>query len=205
MRLGIPIDIGRDAAQELAKRELLNPVYAEAKPPWWQRATSWIWEQLGDLFLAAWGGFNALVIVIVIGAVIALLALAIISRTGGLQRRHSVSGQMFDDHSTPAADHRLRAESAARSGDWGEAVREGFRALVRQLEERGAIDPLPGRTATEAARDAGAVFSAHRSELRVAAQLFDEVAYGDRPGTSETYAHITNLDRTLSRSSLMDA
>ena len=67
------------------------------------------------------------------------------------------------------------------------AVREAFRAVVRQLEERGALDHRPGRTADEAARDAGTVFESLRLDLGQAAGTFDEVAYGERPGSAHEY------------------
>jgi hypothetical protein len=140
---------------------------------------------------------------IVLGAVVALIALVIVRRTGGVQRRRSAAGVIFTDGAVSAADHRARAERAAGSGDWSEAVREGFRAVVRQLEERGALDRRPGRTADEAARDAGVVFGALRSELGTAAGLFDEVAYGNRPGTAEGYEQITTLDHALRRSAMV--
>lgn len=203
MRFDIPVDIGRDAARQLAERELLNPVYAEAKPPWWQRVSAWAWERLGDLFTYAWVGFSGLLVIIVLGALLALIAFVIVRRTGGVQRRRSTRREVFTDQSLTAADHRARAERAASSGDWGEAVRESFRAVVRQLEERGAIDPRPGRTADEAARDGGVVFGAQRVELSAAARLFDEVAYGDHPGTAPGYQQITALDRTLRRSTMV--
>lgn len=200
VRFDIPVDLGRDEARQLAESELANPVYAAAEPPWWQRASAWAWERFVDLLDRLGGAAGSWLWLIVLGAVIGLIAFVIVRRTGGVQRRRSGSGDVFTDRTMSAADHRARAEIAAGLGEWSEAVRESFRAVVRQLEERGALDPRPGRTADEAARDAGAVFGARRSELGAAAHLFDEVAYGDHPGTVEAYEQITALDRTLRRS-----
>ena len=55
-----------------------------------------------------------------------------------------------------AAGHRAAAEALAAQGHLAEAVRERLRAVVRALEERGVLDPRPGRTSGEVARDAGA-------------------------------------------------
>lgn len=205
LRLDIPVDIGRDEAQQLAERELLNPLYADARPPWWQRIGSWVWEHFTELLDRLGGATSNLWWLIVLAAVIALIVFVIVRRTGGVQRRRATLGQVFTDRTSSAADHRARAETAARIGDWNEAVLEGFRAVVRQLEERGALDPRAGRTADEAARDAGSVFGPLRSDLGTAARAFDEVAYGDRPGTTEAYAQITTLDRALKQSVMANA
>lgn len=202
LRFDIPVDIGRDEAQQLAERELLNPLYADAQPPWWQRLSSWAWEHFTDLLNRLGDATSNRLWLIVLAAVIALMVFVVVRRTGVVQRRRATTGQVFTDRISTAADHRTRAEEAARIGDWSGAVLEGFRAVVRQLEERGALDPRAGRTADEAARDAGAVFGQLRSELGVAARAFDEVAYGDRAGTAEAYAQITTLDRALKRSAM---
>jgi hypothetical protein len=202
-RIDIPVDIGRDEAQQLAERELLNPIYANAQPPWWQRLSSWVWEHFIDLLNRLGGATSNRLWLIVVAAVIALIVLVIVRRAGGVQRRRATQGTVFTDRTATAADHRVRAEHAARGGDWSEAVLEGFRAVVRQLEERGALDPRAGRTADEAARDAAAVFGQLRPDLGVAARSFDEVAYGDRAGTSEAYEQITSLDLALTRSAIV--
>ena len=202
VRFDIPVDIGRDDARQLAERELLNPVYADARPPWWQRASTWIWEHFTELLDRLGGAAGSLLWLIVLGAVLAVIAFVIVRHTGGVQRRRSATREIFTERTRSAVDHRARAEDAAGRRAWNEAVLESFRAVVRQLEERGAIDPRAGRTADEAARDAGAVFGVLRSELGAAARLFDEVAYGDRPGTREGYDQISALDRTLRRSAM---
>lgn len=205
IRWDVPIDIGRDGARELAERELIDPVYASAEPPWWQRASSWAWEQLTELLGFLGGAADNALWLIVVGVLIALIAFAVMRRTGGVQRRRGSAVEVFADRTLSAPEHRRLAEDAARDGDWAAAVREGFRAIVRQLEERGAIDPHPGRTADEAVRDAGKVFAALRDDLEAAARHFDEVAYGDRPGTSQAYAQISTLDRALSHSAMVGA
>ena len=76
---------------------------------------------------------------------------------------------------------------------------DGFRALVRGLEERALLDPRPGRTADEAATEAGRLLPGHASELRAAAQVFDGVRYGGQAATGAGYARITRLDTDVER------
>jgi hypothetical protein len=56
---------------------------------------------------------------------------------------------------------------------------------------------VPGRTATELAKDGGAVLPGLLSELLQAATTFNDVSYGQRPGTEAAYRMIADLDDHL--------
>ncbi len=58
------------------------------------------------------------------------------------------------------------------------------------------LNPVPGRTATELAKDAGAVPDL-AGELLLAADAFNDVTYGERPGTESAYRLIADLDDHL--------
>jgi hypothetical protein len=73
-------------------------------------------------------------------------------------------------------------------------VRERLRAIVRSLEERAVLEPRPGRTADEAASEAGAALPDCAAGLRSAALLFDDVWYGGRPAGPEGDAALRELD-----------
>ena len=64
-----------------------------------------------------------------------------------------------------------------------------MRAIVRSLEERTLLDPRPGRTADEAAAEAGRPLPRHADRLRAAARTFDDVTYGGR--TADEAAYLT--------------
>ena len=98
---------------------------------------------------------------------------------------------------TGAARHRRDAELAAAAGDWAEAIRERFRAVIGTLDERGLLPERADRTADEAARDAGAVLPGRGEALTAAARAFDEVEYGEYIGTAAGYAVITEVDEAV--------
>ncbi|HEX2286072.1 MAG TPA: DUF4129 domain-containing protein, partial [Mycobacterium sp.] len=77
------------------------------------------------------------------------------------------------------------------------AIRHRLRAVARQLEETAVLDPVPGRTATELARDAGKALPHLTGELSTAATAFNDVTYGERPGTESAYRMIGELDNHL--------
>ena len=106
---------------------------------------------------------------------------------------------LFDDRPRSAAEHRAAAEAQAAQGHWNQAVRERMRAVVRSLEERALLDVRPGRTADEAASEAGAVLPAHADRLHTAARDFDDVTYGGRSAAEGTYRRLATLDTDLER------
>jgi hypothetical protein len=74
-----------------------------------------------------------------------------------------------------------------------------MRAIVRSLEERALLDNRPGRTADEAAAEAGRALPEHTDRLRSAAREFDDVTYGGRRASELSYRRIAELDRDLER------
>ncbi|MFJ2926257.1 DUF4129 domain-containing protein [Streptomyces massasporeus] len=195
-----PLTIPRDPAREAARRELSKRMYHENDPSLFQRALDAFWEWLGKLFNAAStatpGGTLGLIVIIL--AVIAVLA-ALWWRLGTPRRQPTSSATLFDDRPRSAAEHRSAAEAHAAQGHWNQAVQERMRALVRALEERALLDIRPGRTADEAAAEAGRALPAHTDRLRTAARDFDDVTYGGRSATEESYHRIAELDRDLER------
>ncbi len=74
-----------------------------------------------------------------------------------------------------------------------------MRALVRGLEERTLLDARPGRTADEAAAEAGRALPEHAAALSAAARTFDDIAFGERTADEASYRLLHELDRTLER------
>ncbi|GGY49389.1 DUF4129 domain-containing protein [Streptomyces djakartensis] len=195
-----PLTIPRDPAQDAARRELSKRMYHENDPSLLQRALNAFWDWIGELFSAASGATpgGALGLVVIVLAVVALVA-ALWWRLGTPRRRPTSSAALFDDRPRSAADHRSAAEAHAAQGHWNQAVQERMRALVRALEERVLLDIRPGRTADEAAAEAGRALPAHTDRLRAAAHAFDDVTYGGRTATEQSYQRIAELDRDLER------
>ncbi|WP_432119290.1 DUF4129 domain-containing protein [Streptomyces sp. bgisy032] len=195
-----PLTIPRDPAREAARRELSKRMYHEDDPSLVQRALDAFWDWLGKLLNSAStatpGGTLGLVVIIL--AVVAVLA-AVWWRLGTPRRRPTSSPALFDDRPRSAADHRAAAEAHAAQGHWNQAVQERMRALVRALEERALLDVRPGRTADEAAAEAGRALPAHTDRLRTAARDFDDVTYGGRSATEQSYHRMAELDRDLER------
>ncbi|WP_398860256.1 DUF4129 domain-containing protein [Streptomyces chengmaiensis] len=197
----VPVDTPRVPAREAAERELSRPMYHEDDPNLLQRAIDRFWEWVGGLFDtasdAAPGG--ALGVAVIVLAVLALIA-ALWWRLGTPRRTAATADALFDDRPRSAAEHRTAAEEHAAAGQWNDAVQERMRAMVRALEERALLDPRPGRTADEAAAEAGRSLPDHADRLCVAAREFDDVTYGGRTADRQAYQRLRDLDQELERS-----
>ncbi|MGV9875812.1 DUF4129 domain-containing protein [Streptomyces cellulosae] len=195
-----PVTLPRDPAREAARRELSKRMYHENDPSWLQRALETFWDWVDDLLGAAStatpGGALGLIVIVV--AVLAVVA-ALWWRLGTPRRRPVTAPALFDDRPRSAAEHRAAAEAHAAQGHWNQAVQERMRAVVRALEERALLDPRPGRTADEAAAEAGRALPAHTDRLRTAARDFDDVTYGGRTASEDTYRGLAALDGDLER------
>ncbi|MFV0129615.1 DUF4129 domain-containing protein [Streptomyces sp. HMX112] len=194
----VPVDVPRVPAREAAERELSDPRYHENDPNLLQRGLDRFWEWVSGVFDAAPGPGGPLGIVVVVLLVMALLG-ALWWRLGTPRRTPGTSDSLFGDGPRSAADHRAAAERHAAAGRWNEAVQERMRAIVRSLEERTLLDPRPGRTADEAAAEAGRALPSRADELRAAARSFDDVTYGGRTADREGYQRLRDLDTSLER------
>jgi hypothetical protein len=187
------LDIDRDAAHEAAQRELAKPIYP--KPSLTERVMEWLQDLLYRIAQEGSqlpGGWFTISVLIIILAVAIVVAVRIARRT--MHTNRGGERALFDSHGLTAAQHRATAEQFAAQGDWTAAIRHRLRAIARQLEEDGVLDHVPGRTATELAKDAGATAPDLAGELSQAANAFNDVTYGDRPGTEAAYRMIADLD-----------
>ena len=152
----VPVELGRDEAAQLAREELAKQVYRDAGPGLVERLVRWLLEQAGRLLDGAAGvspgGYAGLVVVLLL---VAAAVVAVRLKVGPLGRRAAREEALFVGRTRTAAQHRAAADAHAAAGAWAEAVRERLRAVVRSLEERAVLDERPGRTADEAAAEAG--------------------------------------------------
>lgn len=187
------LDVDRDAAHDAAQNELAKPIYPKASLT--ERFSEWLQDLLYRLAQEGSqlpGGWFTISVLLIILAVAIVVAVRIARRT--MQTNRGTEHALFDSHEMTAAQHRTLAEQSAAQGNWSAAIRHRLRAIARQLEEDGVLEPVPGRTATELAADAGAVAPGLTNELSQAATAFNDVTYGERPGTEPAYRMIADLD-----------
>jgi hypothetical protein len=201
-----PGDITRDGAREEARRELRKAIYHAGEKSLPQRAYEWVLGKIGDfvdkVVRIAPGGLPSLlvVIVLIVGVIVAVrLGLGPTGLRDALTDRRRYAALRT------AAEYRAEAEELAARAAYKEAVRARFRAVLRELEERGVLDPRPGRTAGEIAREGGAAVPAVAADLRAAAATFDSAWYGTRTAGATEYAAIRDADDRIRAARLTTA
>ncbi|WP_410605388.1 DUF4129 domain-containing protein [Amycolatopsis sp. lyj-90] len=196
----VPVDIDRDTARLRAAEELSGQAYQNAKPSWLSEAFSWVLEKLLGFLdavdTAVPGGIFAVVLLVV---VLIVLVVVIRLRSGPLATSAKGGRAVFAGQRKASGEHRRAAGEAASRGDFDDAVREMFRAVVRSLEERALLDEKSGRTADEAADEAGRMLPDVAVPLRAGARLFDDVHYGGIPATEAGYRSLSELDERCRR------
>ena len=188
--------IDRDAAHEAAQRELSKPIYPKESPT--ERLRDWINEFLDRLIdkgSAVPGGWFTIAVLLTVLAVAIIVAIRIARRTMKTNRKGDF--QLFGAAELSAAEHRATAERFAAEGNWTSAIRHRLRAVARQLEDGGVLNTMPGRTANELARDAAKFLPELAFQLSDAAASFNDVAYGEWPGTEPAYRNIAELDERI--------
>jgi hypothetical protein len=179
--------IGRRRAQILARREL-------GKVSIWARILHDIEQLFNRSANTVPGGWFGLV---VFGVIIAVLVIAILTWTRPAAGRRIRGRSVLSGKARMAEDYRRSATRFAEAGDYSQAIVEGVRAIAAELEERGILRPRPGRTADELAVEAAGELPELAADLRAVARLFDDVRYGDRPGTEAGYELLCGVDRRV--------
>ena len=188
------IDIDRDTARDAAAAELAKAIYPRKSLS--DQFAEWVNDLLYRLVLKGSqvpGGWFTIAVL----ALLALTAAVVAVRISRRAMRTRRSAALYGDQVLSAEQHRSRAEDCAAREDWAAAIRHRLRAVGRQLEEDGALTALPGRTASELAREAGSRLVELRGDFIRAAEIFNDVSYGGRQGDEKSYRVIADLDDRL--------
>jgi hypothetical protein len=194
----VPVELGREEATRLAREELSKEIYRAHRPGLVRRLLGWLVDRVGELLDRVAGaspGGHAGLAVLALLVVVAVVAVRL--KVGPVGRRAASDPALFTGRARTAAEHRAAADGHAARGEWAEAVRERLRAVVRSLEERAVLDERPGRTADEAATEAGAVLPPCADDLQRATRLFDDIWYGGRPAGPDSDAVLRALDEKV--------
>ena len=169
--------INGDDGQRAAREELSRVMYHRDDPSIVDRVFNWVGDRLSHLVDGSVSGSALLLVVILL---VGALTFAIIR--AGRPRRTARTPHAGDPLAPRGnTDHRRLADQLTREGKRAEALREWLRAAIADIERRGILEPRPGRTGSEIAREAGAVLPAAADALVAATTAFDEVWFGERP------------------------
>jgi hypothetical protein len=192
--------ITRDGARAAARRELSKGIYHRDDESWALRVFNAVQRWIDHLIHsvskhAPGGGVGALALLLA-----AMVLVAIVWwRVGFVRRTTSVQGPVLGGRARTSADLMREAAAAALAERWDDAVVARMRALAMSVEERGIVDPRPGRTADELALEVASALPVAADAVRSAATAFDAVAYGNRPAEHATYDVIVSAADLIDR------
>lgn len=192
------IDIDRDAAHDAAQRELNKSIYPRGSLT--DQLVAWLDDLIYKIMAGGAsvpGGWLTITVLLILVAAAIFVAVRVARRT--MRTNRGRQSLLFGAQEMSSAGHRATAEQCATRGDWASAIRHRLRGIARHLEETAVLNPVPGRTATELARDAGQAIPGLAAELRRAADAFNDVTYGEVPGTEPAYRMVADLDDHLLR------
>jgi hypothetical protein len=171
-----PPEPAADEIRRGAEEILARPEFQEPPRSLYQQAMDKLGELLGDAIDAILGGASGTVLAWIVVVVVTALLVFLVTR--GLQadrrRRHADGPQAVDvdlDERRPATAWEAEAARQEAQGNWREALRCRYRALVAKLAANGVVEEVPGRTAGE-----------YRTLVR-----------GRRPTVAEPFAGATDL------------
>lgn len=202
--LSTAASLGHDPAEvrDTARRILEGSPFREAAPSPVQRGIERLLEIVGDLIgraLTVVGGSPATAWVIVALSAL-VLAAAVWRWTRGVRLETVRHDESADPTGRTAAEWLASARAAQARGDLEVALRHGYLATVAALEERGLVEPVPGRTI----RELDAVLTRDHPALAppiadIGARV-ERVVYGGEPPRHEdavaahaVHAHLPSL------------
>jgi hypothetical protein len=193
--MNTPGPITRLGAQREAAKELSKSIYHRSSEPWPVRVFKAIGRAIDHalnkaLQSAPAGSAGVLALVVVIAVVAALIIWRV-----GVPRRAGAAGAVLElAPLMSAAEHRDRSEQASAAGDLTTAVIERMRAVARELDERGILEPRASRTASELARDTARAEPALATRLAPAADAFNLIVYGGVRANARDLALVVAAD-----------
>jgi hypothetical protein len=189
-----PAEVGRQADEILAR-----PEFQPEPKGLVERVLDAVGDAIGDLFdalitgggssLVAWG-----ILAVVVGVIVFLLVR--LGRT--VQGNPMLAATVDSDHRRPSVEWLRDAQQHEARGEWRDALRCRYRALVSDLIARRLVPDVPGRTSGEYRREVAEAVPAVAGDFAGATELFELAWYGDRDTGPEDNARFRELaDRVL--------
>lgn len=192
---GLPVpENSTERVHEAIDRILARPEFAPESRSWVERARDEAFERLSRLLeavFAADGGGAARWAAVV--AVVGIAAVLAVRFARGVRPDPSVAEASPGGRRRPATDWSADAAVHERAGQWRDALRCRWRALVADLAGRGLVEEAPGRTAGEYRGQVAMAAPAMAPAFDAATALFEDAWYGHRPAGASQVEHLRAL------------
>jgi len=193
-----PTPYSASTIRSLAHRILSQRQFRQPPKSWSTRLRGWVAQELDHFVnrLSAGGAGEVIgwaIIVIAVGA-----AALFVGRLARSVKRDPATDSGVAGHvGKRVADWESEALEHEQAGDWRQAQRCRFRALIAQLALDGVIEEVPGRTTREYETLVQGRLPQSGADFARASRLFEEVWYGNRAGGLAQNEQLKNLSRRV--------
>jgi Domain of unknown function (DUF4129) len=191
-----PDEVHRAAREVLSRAE-----FRAAGRPFLARVLDWVLGHLAELIAALIGSSAASIV----GLILTLLILGAVAAVAirfarGMTSDPEVAAAIPSAPRRGADEWRAEAEVHERAGEWRQALRCRYRALVADLAGRGLVEEVPGRTAGEYRGEVRRNAPGAAEAFSGATDLFERAWYGRAPTGADDASHFRDLaGRVLER------
>lgn len=181
-------------------REILaRPEFQKPPRSIFEIAYDFLARQIGKILHTFFGsGAPTLIAWSILAAALGLIAFVIWRARASLRADPARRVGEIDERRRPAREWRAEAEAHELRGEWKQALRCRYRALVADLASRGLVDEIPGRTTGEYRREVASSLPTAADEFSGATELFERAWYGEVPMGPDEHARFrSHADRVL--------
>jgi hypothetical protein len=183
-----------DRVHRAASDVLSRPEFRQAARPLLSRVWARLLERLGDLLASfASSPAGSIVGLILFLLILAALAALAVRFARGMTRDPEVAAAISSAPRRSPEEWRSEAEAHERTGEWRQALRCRYRALLADLGGRGLVEEGPGRTAGEYRGEVEHNAPAAAEAFAGATELFERAWYGRTPTGAGEVTHFRDL------------
>jgi hypothetical protein len=196
-----PPAVDPEQVRRVVEEVLSRPEYEPIRPSLVERVGTWFAEMLGRLLESVGGGGD------LVAWIVILLVLGVALGLGGwLVRSLRPDRPLADPLGGPVRkpeDWASDAELSERAGEWREALRCRYRALIAELAAAGLVEETPGRTTGEYLAEIRRELPEAAAPAAALSAAFDAVWYGNAPaGPGEVAALRADADEVRRRAAV---
>jgi hypothetical protein len=156
--------------------------YKRAQPSPIERARTWLRDQVSGMLASLFRGDRGTVVAwAILGGLLVTAVVLSIRFARTMTPDPGVPARAAAMPRRSGREWRTEADAHERAGEWREALRARYRALVADLAARGLVDEVPGRTAGEYRIEVSESMPRAAPEFGGATELFERAWYGNRP------------------------
>ena len=138
------------------------------------------------------GGWFTIAILALLVVAAFVVAVRIARRT---MRTNRGNGRgLFGTHELSAAEHRATAQAHAAQGNWAAAIRHGSERWPVSSRRPDCSTRSQGAQPASSPTTPANCYPSFSADLRRAATVFNDVTYGEQPGTEADYRMVADLD-----------